>query len=53
MTFIDQTSISIAVPQIQRELGLSTSGVQSIGAACLRRASRLKLLCQATRLTSW
>jgi len=53
MTFIDQTSISIAVPQIQRELGLSTSGVQSIGAAYLRRASRLKLLCQATRLTAW
>jgi EmrB/QacA subfamily drug resistance transporter len=28
MTFIDQTIISIAVPQIQRELGLSSTGVQ-------------------------
>jgi EmrB/QacA subfamily drug resistance transporter len=28
MTFIDQTIVAIAVPQIQTELGLSTSGVQ-------------------------
>ena len=28
MTFIDQTIISIAVPQIQHELGLSATGVQ-------------------------
>ena len=28
MTFIDQTIISIAVPHIQRELGLSATGVQ-------------------------
>jgi EmrB/QacA subfamily drug resistance transporter len=28
MTFIDQTIVSIAVPQIQRELGLSNTGVQ-------------------------
>ena len=28
MTFIDQTIVSIAVPSIQRELGLSSTGVQ-------------------------
>jgi len=28
MTLMDQTVISIAVPQIQRELSLSTTGVQ-------------------------
>jgi EmrB/QacA subfamily drug resistance transporter len=28
MTFIDQTIVSIAVPQIQKELGLSSTGVQ-------------------------
>jgi len=28
MTFIDQTIVSIAVPQIQKELGLSATGVQ-------------------------
>jgi EmrB/QacA subfamily drug resistance transporter len=28
MTFIDQTIVSIAAPNIQRELGLSTTGVQ-------------------------
>jgi EmrB/QacA subfamily drug resistance transporter len=28
MTFIDQTIVSIAVPQVQRELGLSATGVQ-------------------------
>jgi EmrB/QacA subfamily drug resistance transporter len=28
MTFIDQTIVSIAVPQIQQELGLSSTGVQ-------------------------
>src|SRR3984957_15279213 len=28
MTFIDQTIVSIAVPEIQRELGLSAPGVQ-------------------------
>ncbi len=28
MTFIDQTIVSIAVPEIQRELGLSSTGVQ-------------------------
>jgi len=28
MTFIDQTIVSIAAPQIQRDLGLSSSGMQ-------------------------
>ena len=28
MTFIDQTIVSIAVPTIQHELGLSSTGVQ-------------------------
>jgi MFS family permease len=28
MTFIDQTIVSIAVPQIQRELGLTSTGMQ-------------------------
>jgi EmrB/QacA subfamily drug resistance transporter len=28
MTFIDQTIVSIAVPEIQKELGLTTTGVQ-------------------------
>jgi EmrB/QacA subfamily drug resistance transporter len=28
MTFIDQTIVSIAVPQLQRELGLTSTGVQ-------------------------
>src|SRR5215813_3407499 len=28
MTFIDQTIVSIAAPDIQRELGLSSTGVQ-------------------------
>ncbi len=28
MTFIDQTIVSIAIPDIQRELGLSSTGVQ-------------------------
>src|SRR5271155_3985722 len=28
MTFIDQTIVSIAVPQVQRELGLTSTGVQ-------------------------
>src|ERR1700690_2507708 len=28
MTFIDQTIVSIAVPEIQRELGLTSTGVQ-------------------------
>ena len=28
MTFIDQTIVSIAVPNIQRELSLSATGVQ-------------------------
>ena len=28
MIFIDQTIVSIAVPQIQRELGLTSTGVQ-------------------------
>ncbi len=28
MTFIDQTIVSIAVPNIQRELSLSSTGVQ-------------------------
>jgi hypothetical protein len=32
MTFIDQTIISIAAPHIQRELGLSATGVQSLTA---------------------
>src|SRR5246127_4504635 len=28
MTFIDQTIVSIAVPEIQKELGLSSTGIQ-------------------------
>ncbi len=28
MTFIDQTIVSIAVPEIQKELGLTSTGVQ-------------------------
>src|SRR6202167_5172684 len=28
MTFIDQTIVSIAVPQIQRQLGLTSTGIQ-------------------------
>ena len=28
MTFIDQTIVSIAAPNIQRELGLTSTGVQ-------------------------
>src|SRR3984885_2588936 len=28
MTFIDQTIVSIAVPEIQKELGLASTGVQ-------------------------
>ena len=28
MTFIDQTIVSIAAPTIQRDLGLSSSGIQ-------------------------
>jgi MFS family permease len=28
MTFIDQTIVSVAAPTIQRELGLSSSGIQ-------------------------
>ena len=40
MTFIDQTIISIAVPQIQRELGLSATGVQwAVNAYLLALAS--------------
>ena len=35
MTFIDQTIISIAAPHIQRELGLSATGVQWAVNACL------------------
>ena len=30
MTFIDQTIVSIAVPNIQGQLGLSSSGVQGV-----------------------
>ena len=37
MTFIDQTIVSIAVPQIQRELGLSATGVQLPGRRRWRR----------------
>ena len=28
MTFIDQTIVSIAVPELQKDLGLSATGVQ-------------------------
>jgi hypothetical protein len=28
MTFIDQTIVSIAAPEIQKELGLTSTGVQ-------------------------
>jgi EmrB/QacA subfamily drug resistance transporter len=40
MTFIDQTIVSIAAPQIQRELGLTSTGVQwAINAYLLSLAS--------------
>src|ERR1700748_2996306 len=40
MTFIDQTIVSIAVPQLQRELGLSSTGVQwAVNAYLLSLAS--------------
>ena len=40
MTFIDQTIVSIAVPQMQRELGLSSTGVQwAVNAYLLSLAS--------------
>ena len=35
MTFIDQTIVSIAVPQIQKELGLTSTGVQWVVNASL------------------
>ena len=35
MTFIDQTIVSIAVPEIQKELGLTSTGVQWAVNACL------------------
>jgi EmrB/QacA subfamily drug resistance transporter len=41
MTFIDQTIVSIAVPNIQRELGLSTTGVQWMVNAYLLSLSAL------------
>src|ERR1700728_3970005 len=41
MTFIDQTIVSIAVPQLQRELGLSSTGVQwAVNAYLLSLAAR-------------
>jgi len=46
MTFIDQTIVSIAVPNIQRELGLTSTGVQwvvngyLISLACAVRVGR-------------
>ena len=40
MTFIDQTIVAIAAPQIQRELGLSSTGMQwAINAYLLSLAS--------------
>ncbi len=40
MTFIDQTIVAIAVPQIQRELGLTSTGVQwAVNAYLLALAS--------------
>src|SRR5580658_2064778 len=40
MTFIDQTIVSIAVPNIQKELGLSSTGVQwAVNAYLLSLAS--------------
>jgi EmrB/QacA subfamily drug resistance transporter len=41
MTFIDQTIVSIAVPNIQRELGLSSTGVQWMVNAYLLSLSAL------------
>ena len=29
MTFIDQTIVSLAIPELQRDLGLSSTGTQS------------------------
>ena len=52
MTFIDQTIVSIAAPKIQKELGLSSTGMQwainayllvAGGTVCLRRALRRHL----------
>ena len=45
MTFIDQTIVSIAVPEIQQELGLTSTGVQWVVNAYLLvpgRALRLR-----------
>jgi hypothetical protein len=43
MTFIDQTIVSIAAPQIQRELGLTSTGVQwAIKAYLLSLARRAR-----------
>ena len=40
MTFIDQTIVAIAAPQIQRELGLSSTGMQwAVNAYLLSLAS--------------
>ncbi|HJZ01279.1 MAG TPA: MFS transporter, partial [Streptosporangiaceae bacterium] len=41
MTFIDQTIVSIAVPNIQRELGLTSTGVQWMVNAYLLSLSAL------------
>src|ERR1700691_4671513 len=41
MTFIDQTIVSIAVPNIQRELGLTSTGVQWVVNAYLLSLSAL------------
>ncbi len=40
MTFIDQTIVSIAAPNIQRELGLTDTGMQWAINAYLARAGR-------------
>jgi hypothetical protein len=39
MTFIDQTIVSIAVPNIQRELALSSTGVQWVVNGWRRRSA--------------
>ena len=35
MTLIDQTVVSVALPSMQRDLGLTTTGVQWVVNACL------------------
>jgi MFS family permease len=60
MTFIDQTIVSIAVPEIQKELGLSGTGVQwAVNAYLLTLAAffafggRLACKTQRSRRPSW